>query len=98
MVREDITRGDPTEPPRAMDFARLLGGGEGETELLGLLFADRHVLSLGSQSLVPSFDHIVSGRKIPDLERPGVSRHAEIGMVQHSTVSIHPLVDIALEG
>src|SRR6266508_3711023 len=70
---------------------------EVEVDRLGLRSADRHVLGLRAVLLVPGLDHVVTRRKVLDLEGSLVVGDGEERVVENPRVSPHPLVDVALE-
>src|SRR5262245_49893792 len=89
-----VSGAKPTTPPTP----DRLGAGEAEVDLLRLLGADRHLLLLRAQLLVPHLDRVLARRHVLDRERPVLAAHGEERVLEDSDVRLHPGMHVALHG
>src|ERR1017187_9879563 len=63
---------------------------ENETDLLGLVRANRDRLRGRAQLLVPRFDRVGAWRQTAQVETAVLAGHGEIRVLEHRDVAVHP--------
>src|SRR6266542_3406220 len=72
-------------------------GLEHEIDSIGLVAADRHVLGLGAELLVPRSQGVLARRQPLDAERPVFARHRVVRSREHDEPAVHPWMGVALD-
>src|SRR6266540_6813411 len=72
-------------------------GFEHEIHRLGLVAADRHVLALGAELLMPRRYRVFARRQPFDAEGPVLTRYRVVRRSEHRVPAVHPGVDVALD-